>query len=218
MKNSKWLHGLLLMAVLWSSNTQASPVLVSDSANSTHETVGSFEVSAPSIMLTLMPGNLIQVGSLFDIQVAVFSPFWQAEVDELILGFGLNAELSGTGSAQFLGRSVNSLFDDISTQDGVNLSAAGLAFPGLSSDDTGTLLSLAVLHFQAITVGDLNIAISSDLNDFNQGLIYLNQPPLAIQANTNLTIAAVPLPPSVILFASAGLLMLTGRRKLAENR
>jgi len=49
------------------------------------------------------------------------------------------------------------------------------------------------------------------VNDFNQGLIYLTQTPLAIQANTTLTITAVPLPPLAILFASAGLFTLIVR-------
>jgi hypothetical protein len=157
--------------------------------------------------------GMTRIGDNFDIQVWAISSLANASIDELILGFGFNAELSGTGSAQFLGSSVNTMFSDISTQDGVNLSAAGLAFPGLSGTDVGSLLSLAILHFQALTAGDLNIAISSDLNDLNQGLIYLTQAPLAIQANTTLSITAVPLPPAFISFVSAGLMLLIGRRK-----
>lgn len=158
--------------------------------------------------------GMTRIGDNFDIQVWAISSLANASIDELILGFGFNAELSGTGSAQFLGSSVNPLFTDISAQEGVNLTAAGLAFPGLSGTDVGSLLSLAILHFQALTAGDLNIAISSDLNDLNQGLIYLTQAPLAIQANTTLTITAVPLPPSAILFVSAALFTLIGRRKI----
>jgi hypothetical protein len=218
MKNLKWYQCLLLAAVLFSAKTQASMTLTQDQGILTNEIGSSIQPLSllvpmvPSIWLSWIPGNL-QVGHDFDVEVAVFSPFWLAEVDELILGFGFNAETSGTGSAQFLGSSVNTMFSDISTQEGVNLSAAGFAFPGLSVDDVGSLLSLAVLHFQAVTAGDLNIAISSDLADLNQGLIYLTQAPLAIQANTTLTITAVPLPPAFISFLSAGLMLLIGRRK-----
>ena len=160
-----------------------------------------------------LTSGITRIGDYFDIEVLGLSPLVNASLDELILGFGFNAELNGTGSAQFLGSSVNTMFSDISTQDGVNLSAAGFAFPGLSVNDVGSLLSLAVLHFQAVTAGDLNIAISSDLTDLNQGLIYLTQAPLAVQANTTLTITAVPLPPAFISFVSAGLMLLIGRRK-----
>lgn len=165
----------------------------------------------PTFWTVNWTSGITRIGDYFDVEVLAISPLANASVDELILGFGFNAALSGTGSAQFLGSSVNPLFADISTQEGVNLSAAGFAFPGLSVNDVGSLLSLAVLHFQALAAGDLSIAISSDLNDFNQGLIYLTQSPLAIQANTHLTITAVPLPPAIVLFVSGGF-MLVGRR------
>jgi hypothetical protein len=163
--------------------------------------------------LAHLSSGMPRIGDNFDIHVWAISSLANASIDEMILGFGFNAELSGTGSAKFLGRSIHPLFTDISAQEGVNLTAAGLAFPGLSGTDAGSLLLMAILHFQALTAGDLNIAISSDLNDLNQGLIYLTQSPLAIQANTRLTITAVPLPPSAILFVSAALFTLIGRRK-----
>jgi hypothetical protein len=167
--------------------------------------------SEPTFWALHWTSGITRIGDYFDVEVLAISPLANASLDELILGFGFNTALSGTGSAQFLGSSVNPLFDDISTQDGVNLTAAGFAFPGFSVNDVGSLLSLAVLHFQALTAGDLSIAISSDLNDFNQGLIYLTQSPLAIQANTHLTITAVPLPPAIVLFVT-GCFMLMGRR------
>lgn len=152
-------------------------------------------------------------GDYFDIAVLAQVPLINASPDELILGFGFNALLSGNGSAQFLGRTVNTLFDDISTHDGVNLTAAGLAFPGLGSNEVGSMISLAILHFQATAVGDLNIGITGDLSDPNQGLIYLNQAPLAIQANTLLAISAVPLPPSVLMFLGGLAISARGLRK-----
>lgn len=167
--------------------------------------------SEPTFLALHWTSGITRIGDYFDVEVLAISPLANASLDELILGFGFNTALSGTGAAQYLGSSVNSMFSDISTQEGVNLSAAGFAFPGLSVNDVGSLLSLAVLHFQALTAGDLNIAISSDLNNFNQGLIYLTQSPLAIQANTHLTITAVPLPPAIILFVTGGF-MLMGRR------
>lgn len=167
--------------------------------------------SEPTFWALHWTSGFTRIGDYFDVEVLAISPLANASLDELILGFGFNTAVSGTGSAQFLGSSVNTLFSDISRQDGVNLTAAGFAFPGLSVNDTGLMLTLAVLHFQAVTAGDLNIAISSDLTDLNQGLIYLTQAPLAIQANTTLSITAVPLPPAIVLFVTGGLLLM-GRR------
>ena len=158
-------------------------------------------------------GSITHIGDYFDVNVFAVVPLDNASPDELILGFGFNALLSGNGSAQFLGRTVNTLFDDISTQDGVNLTSAGLAFPGLGSNEVGSMISLAILHFQATAVGDLNIAITGDLSDPNQGLIYLNQAPLAIRANTLLAITAVPLPPSVLMFLGGLAISARGLRK-----
>lgn len=156
----------------------------------------------PTFLAVQQASGFTQIGDNFDIQVLALVPFANASADELLLGFGFNAQLGGTGSAQFLGSSINPLFTDISMQDGVNLAAAGLAFPGLGANEVGSLISLAVLHFQAVNAGNLNIAITSDLNDLNQGLIFLNQGPLAINTSVGFNITAVPLPPSLLLFLS----------------
>jgi len=156
----------------------------------------------PTFLALQQTSGFTHIGDIFDIEVLALVPLANASPDELVLGFGFNAQVGGTGAAQFLGSSINPLFTDISTQEGVNLAAAGLAFPGLGLDEVGSLISLAVLHFQAISEGNLNIAITSDLNDPNQGLIYLTQATLAIQANTTFAITAVPLPPSALLFFS----------------
>lgn len=146
--------------------------------------------------------GVTQIGDYFTIEVAAFAPLVNDNTDDLILGFGFNAVFSGTGSAQFIGSDVSSLFADISARDGVNLTAAGVASPGLGSNEVGSLISLAVLHFRAVTAGDWNIAITGDLNDPNQGLIYRNQAPRAIQATNTVTISAVPLPGAWLLFLS----------------
>ncbi|BBL57423.1 hypothetical protein [Methylomonas koyamae] len=156
----------------------------------------------PTFLAVQQASGFTQIGDHFDIQVLALVPFANASADELLLGFGFNTQVGGTGSAQFLGSSINPLFTDISTQDGVNLAAAGLAFPGLGANEVGSLISLAVMHFQAIAVGDLNVAITSDLYDLNQGLIFLNQGQLAINASVGFNITAVPLPPSLLLFLS----------------
>jgi len=163
----------------------------------------------PTFLPLHRTSGITHIGDYFDIEVVAFSLFANASPDELVLGFGFNAQLGGTAEAQFLGSSINPVFTDLSTQEGLNLTAAGLAFPGLSSNEAGSFISLAVLHFQAVTAGNLNIAITSDLTDPNQGLIFLTQAPLAIQTNSSLAITAVPLPSGLLLFVS-GLAMSLG--------
>ncbi len=182
-----------------SIETQAGPTPI-NSGSISPLTIAPTE---PTLLVLQQTSGFTHIGDDFDIEVLALVPFANASPDELVLGFGFNTQLGGTGAAQFLSSSINPLFTDISTQDGVNLAAAGLAFPGLGSNDVGSLISLAVLHFQAISAGNLNITITSDLNDPNQGLIYLTQAPWAIQANTTFAITAIPLPPSALLFFSA---------------
>ena len=179
-------------------------------------------ISPSAIILSTEPtfwalnqtSSLTHIGDYFDIEVVAFAPLANASPDELVLGFGFNTQLGGMGAAQFLGSTINPLFTDMSTQDGVNLAAAGIAFPGLGLDDVGSLISLAVLHFQAVTAGNLDIAITGDLNDPNQGLIYLTQASLAIQASTSVAISAVPLPATWLLFLpGAGFCLRRFRRK-----
>jgi len=169
----------------------------------------------PTFLALQQTSGFTHIGDHFDVEVLAFAPLANASPDELVLGFGFNTLLGGTGAAQFLGSSINPLFTDVSTQDGVNLAAAGLAFPGLSANDVGSFISLAVLHFQAVASGDLNIAITSDLHDLNQGLIFLNQGPLAINASVGFNITAVPLPPSLLLFGSGLVVGFGGIRKRA---
>ncbi len=200
MKNKIWRHCLLLFCLSWSGVNQASGISIPKNQDLTTAIV---LPSEPTFWALQQTSNFTYIGDNFDIEVLALMPLANASPDERVLGFGFNAQVGGTGAAQFLGSSINPLFNDISTQDGVNLAAAGLAFPGLGFDEVGSLISLAVLHFQAISAGNLNIAITSDLNDPNQGLIYLTQAPWAIQANTTFAITTVPLPSSALLFFSA---------------
>ncbi|MCQ8118625.1 hypothetical protein [Methylomonas rosea] len=170
-------------------------------------------LSEPTFLALNQTSGLTHIGDYFDIALMAFVPLANASPDELVLGFGVNTQLGGAGAAQFLGSTINSLFTDISTQEGVNLAAAGLAFPGLGLNDVGSLISLAVLHFQAVTAGTLNIAITSDLNDLNQGLIFLNQSPLAINTSIGVDITAVPLQPSLLMFVSGVMVSLGGFRR-----
>jgi hypothetical protein len=153
----------------------------------------------------------VQVGDYFDVDLAVNDAFAGTLDGEELLGFGFNTQLTGIGGLQFLGSTINPLFDDASAD--LGLDAAGVAFPGLEVNAISSAFSLATLHFQALSAGNASIAVVSDLADSNQGLIFLNHAAVAIDSSLNVNISAVPLPPSAVLFLSAGLFTLIGRGK-----
>lgn len=169
-----------------------------------------FNLSEPRVQSEPSRGN-IRVGDIFDIDLVGKGLLGYTSSNDLILGFGFNTQLTGIGGLQFLGSTINPLFDDASAD--VGLDAAGVAFPGLQVNAIGSAFSLATLHFQALSVGNASIAVVSDLQDSNQGLIFLNHAVVAIDSSLNVNISAVPLPPSAVLFLSAGLFTLMGRGK-----
>jgi hypothetical protein len=153
----------------------------------------------------------IRTGDYFDVDLVVHDLFAGDTSDEL-LAFGLNAISSDTGLLQLTGSTVNPLFSDDSAL--LGLDAAGSAFPGISNDPSvAQSFSLATLHFQALGTGNVSLTIASDLADFNQGLIFLNQGQLAISANRGFEITAVPLPSGLLLFGSGLAMNLGGFRK-----
>ncbi|AEG00065.1 hypothetical protein [Methylomonas methanica] len=165
-------------------------------------------------VVSLNPNNAnIHVGEQFDVAVWVHDAFAIDAADEL-LGFGFNTESSGTGQLQFMGSTISPLFDDVSAA--LNLDAAGFAFPGWDINAIGSSFSLATLRFQALTAGDVLLTVGSDLADFNQGLIFLGQGNLAIDASLNLQVSAVPIPTTAWIFMS-GLIALgaVSRRPIA---
>lgn len=171
---------------------------------------------AATISFSLDTANSqVHVGDFFDVDVVVYNLFANNPTDEL-LAFGLNALYSTNGLVAFTGSTLNPLFDDLSLATGLN--AAGFAFPSISNAATvAQTFSLASLHFQALTAGDVSIFVDSDLTDFNQGLTFLNQNPSAINASSNFTISAVPLPPAMLIFLSglAAMSFNTFRKRLA---
>lgn len=169
-----------------------------------------FNLSEPRVQSEPGRGN-IRVGDIFDIDLIGNGLLGYTSNDDLILGFGFNTQLSGIGGLQFLGSTINPLFDDTSVD--VGLDAAGVAFPGLDVSTVGSAFSLATLHFQALSAGNVSLAVVSDLADLNQGLIFWDQAAVAIDSNLSLNVSAVPLPPSAVLFISAGLFTVIGRRK-----
>ncbi|MCQ8180482.1 hypothetical protein NP603_05135 [Methylomonas sp. SURF-1] len=156
-------------------------------------------------------GNSIRVGDVFAIDLVAHDLFAADSSDEL-LAFGLNSASSISGLVEFQGSTINPLFSDDSLL--VNLHAAGSAFPGIISDaSTALAFNLATLHFKALVAGQVTLAIASDLSDFNQGLIFLNQGPMGINASRSFDITAVPLPGALVMFISGVVVSLGGFRR-----
>ncbi|WGS87198.1 hypothetical protein [Methylomonas sp. UP202] len=168
---------------------------------------------AATLSLSLIPQSAtVTVGDTFAADVVAHDLFGDADPGELLLAFGLNLGDLDDERLEWTGVSVNPVFSDDSAA--VGLTAAGSTFPGLSADDTPANMTLATLYFRALAAGSAIVGIHGDLADPNQGLIFLNRGPVAIAADFNLSIVAVPLPTGALLFASgmAAMLVRSGRR------
>lgn len=169
--------------------------------------LGAMNSTMASTVLLTPSTTQINVGDTFTVDVVFSSALAGIISPDELLAFGFNAGVSSQLS--LVGSSVASPFDDTSAS--LGLSAAGLAFPGISVDGSTPDFVLASFTFQALTAGLANFSVSSDLNDPNQGLFLLGpDTAIAITGSLDLTVAAVPVPAAFWLFLSgAGLLRLS---------
>ncbi len=158
----------------------------------------------------------LREGDRFDIDIIAHSVFHYTIHDDLFLGFGLNVwDIAGNfaHNVAFLGATVNPRFSDISSQDGLNVDVVGFAFEGLTSSEVGPAFTLATLHFEALLAGESFINVSANSSDPNQGLIFWQHEPINFDTGRRVSIAAVPLPPSALMFVSTLLIRLVSRSK-----
>ncbi len=164
-----------------------------------------------SISVGLVPSTQqIHVGDNFSVEVVASNLFDGTDASDELLAFGFNSVY--TGNFNFLNSTVNPLFQDDSAL--VGLSVAGSAFPGIANALDSQILTLATLNFEALELGAVDIGITADPQDFNQGLIFFNQNPIGFNSSINLMVTAVPVPATLPLFLSAiGIFGLAGSRR-----
>jgi len=161
--------------------------------------------SAPAATVVLTPSTLNPTtGSTFTVDVTL-----TGNPDEVV-GFGFNS--SSGPLVSFQSATLNPFFSPFPGPTGLDVAA--FQFPGA----TTSTVSLATLRFLAGPApGVVNVGITSDLSDPNQGLYFLDLalPPLNVTSSVSVSISGVPVtgvpePGTLVLLstATAGLWLL----------
>jgi hypothetical protein len=161
---------------------------------------------AATIALQYSP-DPVSLGDTFTVTVNVTDVFADRSGD-VLFGFGLTPTISDPSKVTFIGGTVNSLFIDTSSGGIIS----GSAIPPLAFSDFSEPLTLAILTFQTIGSGYVDVGVSSDLRDPNQGLVYFLTDTLDL--TTSGTIDVVPEPAAAFLIVpSLAALLLAARRR-----
>ncbi|HEY1342011.1 MAG TPA: PEP-CTERM sorting domain-containing protein [Bryobacteraceae bacterium] len=133
---------------------------------------------AAGVALQAATVNLTASGPLsgsFDVFVNVTNVFDPPHDGDSFLAYGFDLSFDNT-VLSYLGETPGPLFDDLSSNPGIDAQVAGTASSILLNDgDFTEPLNLAVLHFSRIGIGGTGISITGDAaGSLDQGLIYLS--------------------------------------------
>jgi hypothetical protein len=165
---------------------------------------------ASTISLSLT--SPVTAGSTFNVLVQVNDLFSGRPLDDTLLAYGFNVGVSNSSVFHYLGETPGPLFDDLKFSGG-NPMVAGIATSpfGVGPSDFSGPLTLATLHFSALTSGATSISVTSDKSDLNQGLVFFDLPYGSI--NGAISVTAVPEPSTILLLAPVlGTLFILRRR------
>lgn len=118
---------------------------------------------AATIGLSLS-SNIVGAGSNFTLAVRVTDL-----ASDSLVAFGMNPFISDSSKVAFLSAVVDPAFNDDSGFFGGNPAIAGDAFPPIGTAP----VTLATLTFRVLQAGAVNVGVSSNLTDPNQGLFLL---------------------------------------------
>ena len=166
-----------------------------------------YTAASSAAVVNLSLSSPAQAGAFFTVDVLVSELFVGLASNEELLAFGMTVANSSPGLFSFTGSSIAAPFDDDSAL--VGLAAAGSVFPGIQNQPANQSILLATLTFYALDSGSGTLGIRSDLNDPNQGLIFLQSTPLNLNADLAVTVAPVPLPAALPLLL-AGVSLFAG--------
>ena len=172
---------------------------------------------AEATTITLNTPGSVTAGSSFDVTVQI-SDVFQTHPGDALAAFGFNVVVGNSSIFSYTGETIGPLFDDFSGIFGASPQVAGIATAiFLAAGDFTEPLTLATLHFTALTSGSASIGISTDLSDPNQGLFYSTAGADALNGSVRVVSAAAAVPePASFLLGGLGLVGLWWfRRKSA---
>ena len=150
------------------------------------------QASALPMTFTLSDSH-IEPGEIFSIEVWANDVFDTYPGDE-VLAFGFDVTNSDPSIVSFDSASVGPLFNDDSAFF-PNTDVAGSVFPGILDNS----IHLATLDYTALGLGSVALGISSEITDFNEGLVYFMAGNIDITSSLNVNV--VPEPSTYLLFA-----------------
>lgn len=173
-------------------------------------------IHASTLTFSLQPSrNDLQINDSFNVDLIAGNIPGDAE--EELLGFGLNFAVSDANVLQLNGYTLNPLFEDLALG---APDVTGVAFPGIGSNLwSGQALTLMTFHLRTLSAGQAQLTVGSLADaEQNQGLVFLNQPALAINAQRSFTVSSVPLPSAAFWFISGlGILAKRSRRRVVQR-